>query len=127
VRILPRFGISIPVIVRVGTTTLTVGLKDFELVSMPGGGVAARFTITREGTRSAFGNIAISAAGAKKPLAEMKGIGVYTEIGQRRVTMPLDAAASATPLRSGTRLNVTYLDDDFTPGKILARLEFSVP
>ena len=55
VRIYPRFGISIPVIVRVGTTTLTTRLKDFALANSAEGQPAVRFTITREGTRSAFG------------------------------------------------------------------------
>lgn len=127
VRIYPRFGISIPVIVRVGATTLTVGLKDLKLAAAPGGEPALRFTITREGTRSAFGNIAVFAAGAKKPLAEVKGIGVYTELDQRHVTVPVDPKALTAPLQSGTRLTVTYTDDDFAPGKILARQEFIVP
>ena len=40
----------------------------------PQGGRAVAFTITRSGTRSAFGDIVVTAAGAKKPVAEIKGI-----------------------------------------------------
>lgn len=127
VRIVPRFGISIPVIVRVGQTTLTAGLKDFALVAQPGGGRALSFKITRAGTRSAFGDITITAPGAKKPLGEIKGIGVYTEITERSVLITLDPAADPRLLARGARLSITYVDDDAAPGKTLARQEFIVP
>lgn len=127
VRILPRFGISIPIIVRVGTTTLTTGLKDLRLAKTPEGQPALRFTITREGNRSAFGNIVVTLPGAKQPLAEIKGIGVYPEISERHVIVPIDPTALTAPLRSGTKVTVTYIDDDFAPGKTLARQDFTVP
>jgi hypothetical protein len=127
VRIVPRFGISIPVIVRVGQTTLTAGLKDFALITQPGGSRALSFKITREGTRSAFGDITVTAPGAKKPVGEVKGIGVYTEIAERSVLMVLDPAADPRLLARGARLSITYVDDDAAPGKTLAKQEFVVP
>ncbi|WP_421854526.1 hypothetical protein [Novosphingobium sp.] len=127
VRIVPRFGISIPVIVRVGETTLTAGLKDMKLNAPPGGQAAFALTITREGTRSAFGDIVITAPGAKKPVAEIKGIGVYTEIPERAVQVLIDPATEPRFLARGTRWTVSYVDDDMSPGKVLARQEFIVP
>ncbi|MBS0253899.1 MAG: hypothetical protein JSS36_01480 [Proteobacteria bacterium] len=127
VRIVPRFGISIPVIVRVGETTLTTGLTGLAVVTQPGGGKALALTITRQGTRSAFGDIVISAAGAKAPLAEVRGIGVYPEIDARQVQIPIAAGTDPKLYAPGARLTVTYTDDDFAPGKVLARQEFTVP
>jgi len=127
VRIVPRFGISIPVIVRVGETTLTAGLKDLRLNAQPGAPTALALTITREGTRSAFGDIVITAPGAKKPVAEVKGIGVYTEIPERAVQVLIDPATEPRFLARGTRWTVSYIDDDVAPGKVLARQEFIVP
>ncbi len=127
VRIVPRFGISIPVIVRVGETTLTAGFKDLKLNAAPGTPPALALTITREGTRSAFGDITITAPGAKKPVAEVKGIGVYTEIPERAVQVLIDPAAEPRFLAKGTRWTVSYVDDDMSPGKLLARQEFIVP
>ncbi|MBU6394368.1 MAG: hypothetical protein KGQ75_07335 [Sphingomonadales bacterium] len=127
VRIVPRFGISIPVIVRVGETTLNAGLKDLRLNTQPGGPTALALTITREGTRSAFGDITITAPGAKKPVAEIKGIGVYTEIAERAVQVLIDPATEPRFLAKGTRWTVSYVDDDMSPGKVLARQEFIVP
>lgn len=128
VRIVPRFGISIPVIVRVGETTLTAGLKDLKLGAVqPGGPTALALTITREGTRSAFGDIIVTAPGAKKPVAEIKGIGVYTEIAERAVQVLIDPATEPRFLAKGARWTVSYVDDDMSPGKVLARQEFVVP
>jgi len=127
VRIVPRFGISIPVIVRVGETTLNAGLKDLKLVSQPGSPTALSLTITRDGTRSAFGDITITAPGAKKPVAEIKGIGVYTEIAERAVQVLIDPATEPRFLAKGTRWTVSYVDDDMSPGKVLPRQEFIVP
>lgn len=126
VRIVPRFGISIPVIVRVGETTLNVGLKDFALSEGPNG-PTVNLTITREGTRSAFGDIRIMAAGSKVPVAEVLGVGVYTEIGARMVQVPLNPKADPRLLVRGAKLTATYTDDDSAPGKVLAKQDFVLP
>ncbi len=126
VRIVPRFGISIPVIVRVGETTLNVGLQDFALTDGPAGKAIA-LTITREGSRSAFGDIRIIAPGSKEPVAEVLGVGVYTEVGSRSVKVPLNPKADPRLLARGTRLTAIYTDDDSAPGKVLARQDFVLP
>ncbi|MFC0687328.1 fimbrial biogenesis chaperone [Novosphingobium clariflavum] len=127
VRIVPRFGISIPVIVRIGQTTLTAGIESPRIVALPGGRKALQLTITRAGTRSAFGDIAVNAPGARAPLALLKGLGVYTEIDARQVTVPFDAGADPRFLASGAKLTVTYTDDDVEPGKVLASRDLIVP
>ncbi|WP_231730360.1 hypothetical protein [Novosphingobium sp. Fuku2-ISO-50] len=127
VKITPRFGISIPVIIRVGETTLTSGLKDFAVNSTPEGQKLVRITITRSGTRSSFGDIAITAPGAPKPVAAIKGVGVYTEVDERTITVPVDPSLDARFTASGTHLTVTYTDDDYAPGQTLAKQDFVVP
>ena len=131
VRIIPRFGISIPVIVRIGDTTLDVGLRDPAVIPAPPGGApdgkVVALTLLRSGTRSAFGDITITAAGSRGPIAQMKGIGVYTEVGERQVEVPIDPKADPKFTTHGARLTITYTDDDMTPGKTLARQEFVVP
>ncbi len=127
VRIVPRFGISIPVIVRVGETTLTAGFKDIQLSTAPGAPPVLALTLTRGGTRSAFGDIVITAPGAKQPVAEIKGIGVYTEITERAVQVMINPATEPRFLARGTRWTISYIDDDMAPGKVLARQEFVVP
>ena len=127
VQIVPRFGISIPVIVRVGETTLTTGMRDLKVIRPAGGPPAFALRIMRQGTRSAFGNITVTSSRAKKPLGEIKGVGIYTEIEERSVQIPVDAAADPALYARGAVLTVTYIDDDFAPGKVLARQDFTVP
>lgn len=127
VRITPRFGISIPVIIRVGETTLTSGLKDLSVTSAPDGQKMIRLTITRSGTRSSFGDVTVTAAGAPKPVAMIRGVGVYPEVDERSVTLPVDPTLDARFVASGTKLTVSYVDDDFAPGKTLAKQDFIVP
>jgi hypothetical protein len=127
VRIMPRFGVSIPVIVRVGETTLQVGLRDFSVRPAAGGRSVVAFTITRSGTRSSFGDITVTSPGSSKPIAVIKGIGVYPEIDQRPMQLAIDPSVPASSYARGARLVVTYTDDDFRPGAILARQEFIVP
>lgn len=136
VQILPRFGISIPVIVRVGETSASVGLQDLALLrgamAAPGTapgmaqGTTLGLTITREGTRSVFGNIAVMAPGSKVPVAQIKGIGVYTELAQRTIQIPIDPKADPAVYAPGAKLTVIYTDDDYAPGQILAKADLSV-
>lgn len=127
VRIVPRFGISIPIILRVGETSVTAGIVQPRLITIGPGEQAIAFTLTREGTRSAFGDITVTAPGLRTPVANSKGIGVYTEINRRDVVMPVAPEAAAALAKSGTRLTITYTDDDYAPGQVLARQEFTVP
>jgi len=122
----PRFGISIPVILRVGETTLDVGLQVDGLVDGEGGKALA-LTVLRSGTRSAFGDITVTMPGGGDPVAVTRGVGVYPEVDSRRVVIPLDPAFDLARLRSGMVLTVTYVDDDFAPGTTLARQDFVVP
>ncbi|MFZ9396403.1 MAG: hypothetical protein ACO25F_10135 [Erythrobacter sp.] len=127
VTIRPRFGIAIPVIVRIGETTLDVGIKNASMVTAPDGSKAVAFTLTRAGTRSAFGDVTVTAQGASAPVAISKGIGVYPEVDSRQVLVPFDPEADPRFLSSGTRLRIQFVDDDFAPGTKLAEHEFVVP
>lgn len=122
VAIRPRFGISIPVIVRIGETTLNVGISDVRLVTTNSDQRAISFNINRAGTRSAFGDILITSNSNGETLALVKGIGVYPEIDSRHVTIPLDPATDPALVAEGAGVTITYLDDDHEPGNILARV-----
>jgi hypothetical protein len=122
----PRFGISIPVIVRVGNTTLDVSLSRIALVPTEQG-PAIGVTINRSGTRSAYGDIIVTMAGQSEPVAIARGIGVYTEIDSRPYLLALNPEFDPALLVSGAALKITYVDDDVSPGATLASKEFTVP
>lgn len=126
VTIRPRFGISIPVILRIGETTLEVGLQDFAL-SRTEDGVQVALTVTRKGTRSAYGDLIITAPGQDEPLVMARGIGVYPEIAERRLQLAVNPEFDLGRLGPGTILTATFVDDDVAPGNTLARQTFVVP
>jgi P pilus assembly chaperone PapD len=93
----PIYGVTIPVIVRLGNLEAKAGLSNVRKVS-DDGKPAISLDISRSGGRSTFGEIRVLKAGIEKPIAMAAGIAVYTEVGQRSVTIPIDPAyvANAT-------------------------------
>ena len=120
------FGVSIPAIVRLGDIDVRAGIENMRIeyanVSLDGVAPAKRtaivaFDLVRVGTNSLFGNIDIRAAGRRgEQLGIARGVGVYTEIGRRTLRMPLNRAPG-----SGEKLEITFSDDDTSPGKVLAK------
>jgi hypothetical protein len=127
VTIRPRFGIAIPIIVRIGATTLQVGLTNATVLTARDGTKAVAFTMTRAGTRSAFGDIVVKAQGAPSPIAISKGVGIYPEVDSRQVIVPIFPETDPRFLTPGTRLTIEFVDDDFAPGSKLAEHAFAVP
>jgi len=125
------FGISIPIIVRLGDTDVRAGIENAALsyaeISPDGVAPAVRtavlnFDLTRVGTRSLFGNIEVKGSKSKEPIGLARGVGVYTEIDRRAVQIPLMRVPEA-----GERLEITFTDDDTSPGRILAQSALTAP
>ena len=127
VTIRPRFGIAIPIIVRIGETTLDVGISNARVLTARDGTQAVAFTLNRSGTRSAFGDITVKAAGSSDPIAISKGVGVYPEVDSRQVIVPIDPESDRRLTAPGAKLRIEFVDDDFSPGSKLAELDFVVP
>ena len=68
----------------------------------------------------------VTAPGQRTPVAEIKGIGVYTEVASRKVQIPVNPKADPKLVAHGAKLTVTYTDDDVSPGKVLTRQDFTV-
>ena len=126
VTIRPRFGISIPVIVRVGETTLDVQIHNPRLVQTNSGSRIIAMTLTRSGTRSAFGDILVRLDGTDEPIAIARGIGIYPEISELSISIPVNPSLPSEALSPGARLTVSYIDDDFISGNKLSELDFVV-
>lgn len=127
VTIRPRFGISIPVIVRVGQTTLKMAINGAQLVSRRDGTHALKIELAREGTRSAYGDLMVYREGSSDPVAIARGVGVYPEIDSRLLILPITIDENSAPLTVGERLRVVFIDDDFEPGAKLAEAHVIVP
>lgn len=101
----PIYGITIPVIVRVGDLGAEAVIGE-AWVSEGADGPAFNFDLTRTGNRSVYGDIEVTRAGAPEPLLVARGIAVYPELGARQVSLrvPPDLAAK---LKGPVRIRYT--------------------
>jgi P pilus assembly chaperone PapD len=87
----PVYGVTIPVIVRLGNLEASAGIANVQLERRDSG-AAIGLDLTRTGSRSTYGEVRVLKAGVKDPVALQKGVAVYTEIGHRHVSIPLGDA-----------------------------------
>lgn len=98
--LIPIYGVTIPVVIRMGNLQAKVGIANVQLTDQ-GGKPAVALDLTRAGDRSVFGDVRVFKPGIKDPIAVQRGVAVYTEIGTRRVVIPVNpdhAAAAAGPV-----------------------------
>jgi hypothetical protein len=88
-QLIPVYGVTIPVIVRLGNLQATAGISNVELEHKDGK-PAIGLDLSRSGTRSTFGEVLVLKPGVKDPIAVQKAVAVYTEIGKRHVSVPID-------------------------------------
>jgi hypothetical protein len=89
-KLIPIYGVTIPVIVRLGNLDAKAAISNVADEKYEGK-PAIGLDLSRTGTRSTFGEIRVLKAGVKDPIAIEKGIAVYTEVGGRHVTVPIAA------------------------------------
>ncbi|WP_432768703.1 MAG: molecular chaperone [Sphingopyxis sp.] len=97
----PIYGITIPVIVRVGDLGADATIGE-AWVSTTADGPAFNFDLARTGNRSVYGDIEVTRAGVAEPLLVARGIAVYPEVAERTVSLrvPPELAAKLTgPVR----------------------------
>jgi P pilus assembly chaperone PapD len=116
------FGISIPVIVRAGPADATAKLENARIETGVGPNGAKQtqlvVDIVRTGASSLFGNVEVKPVGKKaETIGLARGVGVYTEIDRRTLRLTLARAPAV-----GEKLQVSFTDDDTSPGKVLATL-----
>jgi hypothetical protein len=97
----PIYGITIPVIVRVGDLGAEAAIGE-AWVADTVDGPAFNFGLTRTGNRSVYGDIEVTRPGVSEPLLLARGIAVYPEVGAREVSLrvpPELAAKLKGPVR----------------------------
>jgi hypothetical protein len=91
----PIYGVTIPVIVRLGNLEAKAALSNVRKVTDEGKPAIA-LELSRSGDRSTYGEVRVMKAGVADPIAVLRGVAVYTEIGQRSVVIPIDPAHAAS-------------------------------
>jgi hypothetical protein len=97
VRLIPIFGISIPLIIRNGASTTSVQLSHPSLELAPDGTPLLNVVFSRTGNMSVYGDLTIdfvSKQGKVTRVGEIKGIAVYTPTSRRKVKIALNKPAN---------------------------------
>lgn len=89
--ITPIYGVTIPVIVRLGQLQVQAGIANVRL-DQQDGKKAVSLELTRSGQRSTYGEVRVLKAGNKEPIAIQRAVAVYTELGSRKLNIPIDEA-----------------------------------
>jgi P pilus assembly chaperone PapD len=118
-KLTPVYGVTIPVIVRLGNLQATAGIADVRLEKRDGGD-AIGLELTRKGSRSTYGEIRVLKAGVKEPIAIQRGVAVYTEVGKRHVSVPIQQDYRG--IASGP-VTVEYLESTDNGARLIAQTQ----
>jgi P pilus assembly chaperone PapD len=88
-RLIPIYGVAIPVFVRLGNLQASAGISNVRLEEK-NGKPAVALEISRTGSRSTFGEVRVLKPGVKDPVAINRTVAVYTEINSRHVSLAVD-------------------------------------
>jgi len=112
VKITPVYGLSIPLIARVGNLTATTGITDATVKD----GKELTFTLTRQGGKSVYGDMSVTNS-AGIVVAQVKGVALFPPLTKRQVSIkltPPEGASVAGPL------TITYREREEDGGNVLA-------
>ena len=93
VHLIPVFGISIPVIIRVGPSTVQTNLSDLSLVTGKDTTILLDLVFHRTGNSSVYGDLSVDlipAQGKTIRVGTARGVAVYTPNTIRRFRIPLE-------------------------------------
>lgn len=90
-QLVPVYGVTIPVIVRLGNLQATAGIANVHLEKVDGKQAVA-LDLSRSGTRSTYGEVRVFKPGVKDPVAIQKNVAIYPEINRRHVAVAFDDA-----------------------------------
>lgn len=115
VKLTPIFGITIPAIIRVGTSTTQVAISDLFLATRNDSLTRINFSINRSGNMSVFGDITadyIAPDGKITPVGNIKGIAVYTPNLIRKVWIELPNSSGINYHAGRLRITMSTPSDE---------------
>ncbi|QUL37287.1 molecular chaperone [Erythrobacter sp. JK5] len=97
IQLIPIYGVTIPIIVRHGRLEAQVAINQPKIVAGENGPELA-VTMSRAGDSSVYGELRITKPGLDDPIALLRGVAIYPEIGTRelRIQLTEQQAASIT-------------------------------
>lgn len=128
VQLIPIFGMSIPVIIRTGEVSVAATLSDLKLAEENDEIKNISFTLNRTGNISIYGDLKVEyipTQGKPREVGAMKGVGVYSNLSKRYVSIKLDKSPGMT-LKNG-KLKVSYTSrEDAKKQEVFAEAELKL-
>lgn len=130
IRLTPIYGISIPLIVRHGQTSVSATLSDLQLIpaSAPNQVPAVSVRVNRTGNQTIYGDLRVrfipASGGEEKVVGLIGGIAVYSPLPYREVPIALQFE-DGQGLRKG-KIRVTYTEEG-PRGGLLGEAELPIP
>jgi hypothetical protein len=122
IKLIPVYGITIPVIVRKGVLEATAGIGNPRIVQSEYG-PQLELELSRQGEGSVFGEVRVVRPGESDPLYLARGIAVYPEIGGRKVLLPLSPQI-AESIKGPLRFEYRELPEN--GGELLASVDATI-
>lgn len=116
VSITAKFGITIPVFVRVGELKAAADITDIQKIEQRDGKEVLGFTLNRQGTKTVRGNLTAYVDGKK--VAYLSGLPIYLSTDKRHMEMTLDIQSL-----TGKKIQIEYREREKDGGKIIALAE----
>lgn len=123
VQLTPIYGVTIPVIVRKGQLEAQAAIAHPRVTMTPQGS-ELELDMSRSGSRSIYGELAVFAAGGKDAVYSARGVAIYPELSARTLELPL-SAEQAAKLHGALRFE--YRETPENGGKLIAAVEAVLP
>ncbi len=123
IKLIPIYGVTIPVIVRQGSLMATTRLSGLGFDAK-----GLHFTIDRDGSRSTYGDLVVQwkgKAGKAVTVGTMNGVAVYTPNPKRSVTLAL-SHPKGIDLRYG-ELIIRYIGKENDTEQLIAESKITIP
>ena len=124
IQLVPVFGITIPVIIRVGENTSEASLSNLIFFSQDKPTI--HFVINRSGNMSVYGDIKvehINTSGKATEVKVAKGIGIYTPNATRNINLELDGDKGVNYHTGKIRVTYTLSTSDKSVKTIVAETD----
>ena len=119
IKLVPIYGVTIPIIVRHGRLQATVAIHDPKVI--PGvRGPELQIALSRSGGSSTYGELRVTRPGSADPVFLARGIAIYTELAERTVQFDLTPEQAAA-LKG--RLRFEYREMPEAGGALIAAVE----
>ena len=118
-KLIPVYGVTIPVIVRLGNLDARAGIAH-DTLGDKDGKRAVELDLSRSGSRSTFGEVRVLKPGVKDPIAVQRAVAVYTEVDTRHMSVPISESYKGEVAGAVT---VQYVETFSDGAKVIAETQ----